>query len=638
MNYKLPKNASIYALPLLALLILAGSYFRIFDNYELQTLDYRFKMRPAISVTDKIAIIEIDDDSIKKIGQFPIGRTYHAAIVKALSDAGAKAIVFDMFFSEPRDDDPELEEAIKKAGNVYLPYVFDIDQKRSHEIPEASGYVAKELETFSAIAAGAGHINIIPDIDGKYRRIPPFIKYKDILYPYLPFKIVCDYLDTEDKNIIFVPGKYVQIGQDIHIPLDDRSNIIVNFAGKWGKRYKHYSYVGILQSYFAKLSGIKIEPDTSLLKDKVCVIGLTAVGTSDLHPNPFESLYPAVGIYADIFNSVINKNFITRASRWTNISIILILSALAAFLTFITRPVKGILILFVLLIVFIVLSFVIFDIRGLWIDTAYPVIVTILVYLSVTLYKYISEWKKRLLMENELEIAKKIQESFLPKRLPATPDLEFNVRMFTARQVGGDLYDFLEFDSSKIGVMIGDVSGKGIPASLFMAMVTSEFKFFAKPESDPRDVLSSLNSKLTRESSSNLFVTMFYMIFDMKEKTVSFSNGGHLPVIHSNRYGKTALLDVPDGTPLGLLDSQYGSRKITFEKSDFFVLYTDGVTEAMNGKKELYGEDRLLSVIKKNTYAGSKELLDAIVKDIRSFEPITRQHDDMTIIVVKIKN
>lgn len=637
MTYKLPKNIFVYALPLLALLILAGSYFSLFDNYELQTLDFRFKIRPAIPVTEKIAIIEIGDDTIKKIGQFPLERTYYAAIIKALSDAGAKAIVFDIFFSEPRDDDPDLEDAIRKAGNVYLPYVFNIDRHKSGEIPEAGGYAAKELGRFSAIAKGMGHINIIPDIDGKYRRIPPFIKYEGNLYPYLPFKIACDYLGAEDRDILFVPGKYVQIGQDTKIPLDSSSDIIVNFAGKWGRGYKHYSFVDILQSYFARLSGTKIEPDISLLKDKICVIGLTAVGTSDLHPNPFESLYPAVGIYADIFNSFLNKNFITRASRLTNVWILLILCLLAAFLTFITKPLKGIIILFILLLIFVIFSCVIFDIRGLWIDTAYPVIIAVLIYLSVMLYKYVAEWKKRLVMENELGIAKKIQESFLPKRLPAAEGLDVSAKMFTARQVGGDLYDFIEFDASKIGVMIGDVSGKGVPASLFMAMVMSEFKFFAKSGLGPRNVLGALNTKLARESGSNLFVTMFYMIFDMKNRTVLFSNGGHLPVIHLDQSGKTELLDVTDGTPLGLIDSTYGGKEILFKKGDFFLLYTDGVTEAMNGKRELYGEERLLSVIKKNSSAAPKDLLDAIVKDVRSFEPLSRQHDDMTLIAIKIK-
>jgi len=149
-------------------------------------------------------------------------------------------------------------------------------------------------------------------------------------------------------------------------------------------------------------------------------------------------------------------------------------------------------------------------------DLFYPSIILVLLYMSLTLYKYISEWKKRLLLENELKIAKKIQESFLPKSIPRMDGLEIEATMFTAREVGGDLYDFRAFDDGTLGVMIGDVSGKGVPASLFMAMVTSEFKFFAMPGAPPEAVLTGLNSKLVKESSSNLFVTVFYLIFDMK--------------------------------------------------------------------------------------------------------------------------
>ena len=129
------------------------------------------------------------------------------------------------------------------------------------------------------------------------------------------------------------------------------------------------------------------------------------------------------------------------------------------------------------------------------------------------------------------------------------------------------------------------------------------------------------NAKLVKESSSNLFVTMFYLIFDMKKKKVRFSNGGHLPVIYLNHLDEVKFLDVPDGTPLGLVDSSYSSREISFNKGDIFILYTDGVTEAMNLRRELYGEERLIKAAKVFRGLPSKGIIDAMLKDVRSFEP-----------------
>ncbi len=630
------KVLSLAILSVTVFLILAPSYFRLFDSYELETLDFRFWLRPKIETTDKVAIIEIGDDTIKKIGRFPFDRSYHALLIKALSEAGAKAIVFDIFFSEPHKNDRELEDAMRVSGNVYLPFVLEIQSANRDHIPVASGYIAKELDNFTMLARGVGHINVIPDIDGKFRRTPLYIKYGNALYPSLSFLAVCDYLGIREKDVRLLPGKYITCGPDIKIPLDEDSNIIVNFSGGWGRSYSHYSYADILQSYFAKFSGSQPILNLAAFKDKVCIIGLTAVGTSDLHPTPFEPLYPAVGIHAEIFNSILTRNFIERASRLMNILMLLFLTSLISLAAFKVKPLKGLFVLLGTSIIFAIASVILFNFYGIWIDLLYPALVMAIVYLSCTLFKYVMEWKRRLVMENELAIAKKIQESFLPKKLPSIETIDVAATMFTAKQVGGDLYDFVEFDSESIGVMIGDVSGKGVPASLFMAMVTGAFRSFAMPKSRPEEVLSNLNSKLIRESSSNLFVTIFYSIFDFKNKTMSYANGGHLPLLYLGKDRPVEFLDVKEGAPLGLMEGAYSGSVINFSEGDIFVFYTDGITEAMNSRQEMYGKEALEAVVEKNKTASAKALVGAIEKDVRRFESKTKQHDDMTIIVVRM--
>ncbi len=621
---------------LITLSVLAGSYFHVLDSYELPTLDLRFRLRPHIPTTDKVALIEIGDDTIARIGRFPFDRSYHAALVKALSEAGAKAIVFDLFFSEPQKSDAEFEEAVKKAGNVYFPLVFELEGKNASGLQCARVQAAENLKEFATSAKGLGHINVVPDIDGKYRRVPAYIRYKDSAYPYLPLKLACDYLGISQDKVKIVPGRYIDLGAGIRVPLDEHSLMLVNFSGGWGKSYKHYSYVDILQSYLADKIGEKPNVNLADLKDKVCIVGLTALGTVDLHPTPFDSLYPAVGMHAETFNSIVQNKFVMRLSRAANLAILIALCVLVAVSVLLTKPLRGAFILFSVIALYVLGCMLIFNAYGVWVDMLYPLLVVAVLHITVTLYKYVREWKTRLIMENELGIAKKIQESFLPKQMPSVPGIEVSVAMFTARQVGGDLYDFVAFDDGRLGVMIGDVSGKGVPAALFMAMAVGSFRSLAVPAAITSDVLANLNTKLVKETVSNLFVTMFYMVFDMKTGEVGYGNGGHLPVLYLPKDGAAQFLDVKEGAPLGLMDGAYSNDKIKFYKGDTFILYTDGVTEAMNARSDMYGKERLEAVAVKNRLLDPRQLVDAIEKDVRKFEPKNQQHDDITILVVKI--
>jgi len=606
-----------------AILIAAISYFRVFDNYELGLLDLRFHTRfikPLVS--DKIVVIEIGEDSIEKLGRFPFDRSYHAIMVNALSEFGARMVGFDLLFSEPGAHDDELKDAIKKAGNVYLPFVFNLNGKKAGDVLSADGYLVRSLDIFTPFLKGAGHINIVPDIDGKYRRIPIHIKYNGALYPYMSFLMGCDYLGTSP--------------QEINIPLDDNSMSLVNFSGKWGAVFKHYSYVDVLKAYSDHLTGQKPVIDPAVFKDKICIIGLTASGTSDIHPNPLEILYPGVGMHAELLNSMLNKRFLVRFSREINLVVLAIFCALISLITFILKPIKGLTALISAILILLVIAILLFNFLCIWMDVAWPLASAVLLYIALTLYKYISEWKRRILIENELTIAKKIQESFLPKKLPEISGIDISCSMFTARQVGGDLYDFCEFSPDLFGVMIGDVSGKGVPASLFMAMVIGAFRSFAKPGESPEGVLINLNKKILNESSSNLFVTAFYAIFDLKEKEIIYSNGAHLPVMHLTPAGAITLMDCDEGMPLGLMEGPYLKKTVKFEPGDIFVFYTDGITEAMDASSELYGAERLEAVVKASKGISAKSILSAIEKDVRMFEPKSKQHDDMTLIVIKV--
>jgi len=184
--------------------------------------------------------------------------------------------------------------------------------------------------------------------------------------------------------------------------------------------------------------------------------------------------------------------------------------------------------------------------------------------------------------------------------------------------------------------MVGDVSGKGVPASLFMAKVTSEFRFLAASGMGPARVLAGLNAKLVQDASGNLFVTVFYLIFDMRTHRVTYSTGGHLPAIRVEQDAAgPEFLNVEEGMPLALMEGEFAERSVPIRPGDVFVLYTDGVTEAVGARRQQYGEERLCALVKANRALSAEQIKEAIWRDVKRFERSAAQHDDITILVIK---
>ncbi|MBL7157466.1 MAG: CHASE2 domain-containing protein [Candidatus Omnitrophica bacterium] len=640
---KLKRKSLLYAGVFLILLFaLSLSYFRVLDNYELETLDIRFRLRPQLPTDKNIAIIEIGDDTIDKLGKWPISRRYHATLVDALTKSGVDAIVFDVFFSEESNEeaDERLEEAIKRSGKVYLPYVFNIAVKSGTDVPVADRLQEKIINRFKKFAKGTGFINIIPDTDGKFRRVPPLIRYERKLYPHVCFLVAADYFGLKESEMKIKPARYVELGDKLKVPLDSNSTIITNFPGRWKDTFRHYSYIDIIDSYiserFPNLTGRKPIIDLKSLKGSVCFIGVTATATPDAHPSPFDSLYPGVGVHASLFNSFLIHKFIQRASRTINILIVIFLCFITYLISGGARTLLGFLLVFLFILGYAALAVVLFVVWGLWIDIFCPVTTTLFLYLGITFSKYINETQKIEILEKELSIAKKIQESFLPKENPKTPGIDLSAKMLTALQVGGDLYDFTEITDRKLGIMIGDVSGKGVPAALYMAKVVSEFKSYTGEALASQTILK-LNERLCREGGSGLFVTLSYLMFNMDTGFLNYSSGGHLPmIVVKEGVPEPHLVDLKDGMPLGLFEGTFSEEKIKFEKGDIFILYTDGVTEAMNPKKEMFGQERLVNLVKNNRSLKSEEMVNLIQDEVRKFEGKQKQHDDITVITVRV--
>ncbi len=235
----------------------------------------------------------------------------------------------------------------------------------------------------------------------------------------------------------------------------------------------------------------------------------------------------------------------------------------------------------------------------------------------------------------ELRIASDIQRSFLPEHIPLVAGFDLAATSVPAMEVGGDFYDFIPGDGS-LGMVIADVSGKSIPAALFMALSRTIVRANATHHEKGTEVLQDANDMISADSRSGMFVTLFYGVLDEIHRNLVYANAGHPPPILL-RGGSDEVVNLEvTGIALGVIGGmEYEERKVDLSHGDVVVLYTDGVTEAINSDVEQYGLKRLYSVVRKSRHLSAQGILDEILKDISSFSTGQAQFDDITMIVVK---
>ena len=244
-------------------------------------------------------------------------------------------------------------------------------------------------------------------------------------------------------------------------------------------------------------------------------------------------------------------------------------------------------------------------------------------------------------LQRELEIAKEVQMSFLPRTNPDFPGLEIASRCVPALEVGGDYYDFVTTGDKKIGIIIGDVSGKGTQAAFYMTLTKGFLKALSRIAYTPANFLKELNSLFYENVERGTFISMAYGVLDMDNKVFTLARAGHNRIIVRNSSnGLTEFLN-SSGLALGLEKGLVFSKtiqevEIPFSSGDIIVFYTDGFTEAMNKLNEEFGENKLISSVESNSALSASQILENIFHDVQGFIGKADQHDDMTMVVVKV--
>ena len=256
-----------------------------------------------------------------------------------------------------------------------------------------------------------------------------------------------------------------------------------------------------------------------------------------------------------------------------------------------------------------------------------------------TLKRYIAEAAARI--DKELEFAKEIQYSALPSVFPPYPnrkDFEIYAHMITAKEVGGDFYDFYMLGDSTLAFMIADVSGKGIPAAMFMMQAKTIIKDLAESGLELSEIFMTANKKLCENNDAGMFVTAWMGILDLKTGRLKFVNAGHNPPLVRQADGEFAYLKARSGMVLAGMDGiKYRQNELQLTPGDQIFLYTDGVTEATDKNNQLYGEERLLETVNRNIVMDTRKLCEAVKSDVDQFVGEAPQFDDITMLSVEIQ-
>ncbi|MGH9202703.1 MAG: PP2C family protein-serine/threonine phosphatase, partial [Vicinamibacterales bacterium] len=262
--------------------------------------------------------------------------------------------------------------------------------------------------------------------------------------------------------------------------------------------------------------------------------------------------------------------------------------------------------------------------------------------------KLLKENAEKARMEQEMLAAREIQQKLLPAGPHNVPGLSIMAFCEPAREVAGDYYDFLRLSDTKLGVLIADVSGKGLPAGLYMAQLKVLVQSLARTHPSPREFLKAINRVVADNIDSKSFITMTYAVLDLERHEMVHARAGHCPLIRVPGSAPAGLrkahVHAPDGLVLGLniddgemFDAMIQEETMPLAPEDLIVFFTDGISETMNDAFDCYGEPRLIKVVEQYSHLPFEQLRSFIFADLRAFAGVADQHDDMTMILLKVE-
>lgn len=657
----------------------------VFDAYQ-RAFPRQVKALPVV-------IVDVDDASLAALGQWPWPRTRLARLIEATHQLGALVVGLDIimpeadrlspsvFLAERPDVNPALRDALATlpSNDVILaqtlrqvpsvvgraglkenggdgtqadgqtPVMVQGDTPVSH-VQGYAGHLTS-VPQIEAAAFGHGYLNATPDVGGIVRTMPLVVAVHGELAPTFALELLRVAAGENWYSVQASPRgvRGVQIGESF-IPTDPNGRIRLYYSPPDPRRRV---------SALAILNG---EADADLLSQKVAMIGVTGVGLTDIVATPVTPLMDGVEVQAQLMENMLYGTRLMRsfAMPWLELLVFLLAAAVLIALLPRLRPGHSVVVFLVVTAVLCTGSMVCF-VQSQWLcDPSFPIVgnAAVLVVLLIARFTDVDRKRReleatlevarleRVRMAGELQAARDIQMGMLPDpgAIEGLPDnIEFHARLDPAEEVGGDLYDAFMLDEHHFFFIVGDVTGKGVPASLFMALSKTICKSVVLREHLPLDKLIGLaNEEISRENPASLFVTAVAGIIDVRTGDLALCNAGHDTPILLRAQEAPYCLDTAGGPPLCVVeDFSYGFTLVQLQSDDMLVVITDGVTEAHDSHQNLYGLHRALEYLAAIHKDGCKEhrsveaVCQGFYEDVKHFVNGASPSDDITIMAIR---
>ncbi|MDP3919506.1 MAG: CHASE2 domain-containing protein [Candidatus Omnitrophota bacterium] len=592
-------------------------HFQFVNFHELGAVDLRMRLRGNRPAHADILLVEIDDKSLEELGPRPWPRALHARLISILEKYQPRFIVYDVLFAEPGpsvNEDQALALAMEKSANVILPFYY------YSETPFKAFYTAR---LFRESARATGYVNLEPDWDGKIRRVKAFLKTAEETYYHVSVLAVMAQFVDEERAAQWLNT----------IPRDSENRFAIHYPGSLE------SFQRVSSSDIIEARGTEQEPELRrLIANRVVVIGETATGSTDTKPIAFSAYYPGMAIHAAAISTLLSGDYLRPVSSQVHLILLLALTVGVAWMAKFFGPSKSFLWTISMVAGYGGINILIFHLSGWVLPLFVPIAAMIITYTLWFFMEYVTVTFEGQLLGQELNTAARIQETFLPQQTPHFEKLDVAFHCRFAEQVGGDLYDWSDFGNGIYGVCVGDVSGKGIPAALYMARAISDFRREVRVELGPSQVFDTLNRILAHGGVPGMFLTMTYALIDTKNKKFSYCNAAQEPlVLYRESKKDAAIVTGKRNPPIGVFtDATYEFDESPIGEGDMLVFLSDGVKELRNRKGQEFGMEKIRSYVGRNAYDFSaNEMVVGLFDEMEKYMGGRSARDDRTLLCVK---
>ena len=642
----------------------------VFDGWQ--------RLAPRDLSASDVRVVAIGDESLEVIGSWPWPRSVLATMTRRLAEGGAAAIGFDILFVEPdavnpsrfarlyAPDDPAIEawlatlesldgdfaDAISSAPVVLGRAGVKLggtDPSSLNQWATITGtppaalprypLAQSNLEALESRAPGFGMLNGAPDPDGVVRGIPLVLRSGEAMVPGLALEMVRVGVEQRtgiDPEIKITPDQ-VTIGQRT-IPVDAQGRMRLHFSK--AADVQLYSAIEIMSEGF----------DLARLKDKIVIISLTAEGSPDIVATPLGAEMFGVLVQAQAADTISRGGWLVRPAwgktgEWLAGAllalVLLVLSAGQA------RGRASWILLLAMTFALPVASWLLFRLGDILIDPVRPLLLGTGSALAVFAALFSEARRERTVLrdaqsrsEGELGAARAIQLGMLPDRAALAkldPRIDIAAQLEAAKSVGGDFYDIIPLDADRVMILIADVTGKGVPAALFMALSKALSRsVMLRSPGDLADTAAMLNAELMRDSGDQLGLTMLLCLIDLATGGVEMVNAGHDNPLRITNTGEVIEEPLEGGPPFCIMDYPWPAEHLTLLPGEALVLITDGVTEAQNRQEQLFGTKRTRDALITDQ-SSAAAMVSTLCGEVRTFEDGADASDDLTVVAFRYR-